>query len=434
MNSIFFRTLFGACCFILLLESCDSDTTSVIGEDWITNGTKVLFIDTFTVNTSTYKFDSIAVTTPSRYLMGAYSDPVFGHIKASPYFELYNSAFYIDSDAVFDSVALLLDYSGYYYNDTIAVQKFNIYEVLETIKPPEDYFYNTTTFQTSPTAIASIQFSPTPKKSDSIHFTMNSDFGQDLFDDIQSNDINSNTELIDKYRGIMIEADDANTTVLGIGTAPKLRLYYTIKVEDETEDGYYDFTINTSSSFHNITSNYTNTYFNTLETKTDEVSSKDTDNLSYIQAGGGLATKIDIPTIEQIYTLNSSGSIMDANLKISLKKNTSTDNLSTRDSLNVYLIDQKSEIASTLIDFTGNNVYGLKVVNEFDSDYVTYKIDLKYFLDLKLNATNASNLFLGITSQGYAESVDRYILEGEDSDESDLKTTLELTYASYNDE
>ncbi|WP_434035982.1 DUF4270 family protein [Formosa sp. 4Alg 33] len=433
MNSIFFRTLLGACCFMMLLQACDSDTTSVIGEDWIDNGTKVFYIDTFTVNTSTYKFDSIIVTTPSRYLIGGYTDPTFGHVKTTPYIQLNSSSLYIDSDAVYDSVALLLDYTDYYYNDTIPTQKFNVYEVLETITPDEDYFYNTTTFKTNPTSIGSVQFSPTPIREDSIHFTLNSDYGKQIFEDIQDNEINSSTEFLDKYKGIMIEADDANTAVIGIGTTSKLRLYYSIANEDDTEEGYYDIAIDTDNSFNNMTSDYGTTVFNTLQEQTDELPSTLADNLNFIQAGSGLATKIDIPFIERINTLNGSGSIMDANLKISLKKNSSTDNLSTRDSLNVYIIDQKSEIVTTLTDYTGSIVYGRKLTDEFDSNYTSYVISLKYFLDLKLNATNASNLFLGITSQGFTDSVDRYILEGEDSEENNLKTFLELNYALYNE-
>ncbi|WP_066218106.1 DUF4270 family protein [Formosa haliotis] len=434
MNSICFKALFGAFCFVTLLVSCETDTTAVVGENWINNGTKVFYIDTFTVATSTYKFDSIVTGNTSRYLLGGYTDPIFGHVKASPYFQLYSYEYYLDTEAKFDSVALLLDYSGYYYNDTIPKQTLNVFEVLETITPTEDYFYNTSSFKTNPEHIGELTFSPTPKSSDSIHIPLNSDFGKNLFQAIQDKDISSLDELTQQYQGIMLEADDANTTVLGIGTSSKLRLYYSIKNEVETETYYYDLSINTSNSFHNISTNYNNTHFKSLVEQTDEVASKIADNLSFIQAGSGLVTKVNIPYLERIYTINGSGSIMDANLKISLKQNSNTKNLTIRDSLNIYLIDQTLAISTQLTDYSGTSVYGIKSVNEFDSDIITYNIPVKYFVDLKLNAVNASNLALGITSQGFNESVDRYVLEGEASTENDLKTTLELTYALYDDE
>ncbi|MDW5288687.1 DUF4270 family protein [Formosa sp. PL04] len=434
MNSIFLRTLFGACCFIMLLVSCETDTTAVVGEDWISNGTKVFFIDTFTVESSTYKFDSLPVSGTNKYLLGAYTDPVFGHVKASTYIELYTDNFYIDDDAVYDSVALLLDYTGYYYNDTIPKQKYNVYQVLESLTPPEDYFYNTTSFLTSTTSIGNLEISPKPNKSDSIQFTLNNSFGKQLFDDIQDDEINNLDELTQKYYGIKVEADDDNTTVLGIGTSSILRLYYKLKGEVEDVEAYYDFTINTTNSFHSVTEKFSNDDLTDLTLQSDEVSSKQTDNTSYIQAGVGLATRINIPYIESINSLNGSGSIMDANLKVSIKQNSNTDNLSVRDSLNVYIIDQKNEIVTQLVDYTGNLVYGLQINDEFGDGYITYNIALKYFLDLKLNTINSDFLFLGIMSQDFNESVDRYILEGEESENSKLKTTLELNYALYNDE
>ena len=434
MNSIFFRTLLGACCFMMLLDSCDSDSASVVGEDWINNGTKVFFIDTFTVNTSTYKFDSISVEGTSKYLMGAYTDPVLGQIKASPYFELYADSYYLDDDAVYDSVALLLDYTGYYYNDTLQKQNFNVYEVLEDITPPEDFFYNTTTFETSTTSIGSKSFSPIPNTEDSIQFTLNYDFGKLLFDEILNDEINNVDEFTQEHYGIKIEADDDNSAVLGIATTSKLRLYYTIKGEVEDEELYLDFSINTSDSFHNITESWINEDLNNLSTQSEYISSKDTDNTSYVQNGSGLATRIDIPYIELINTLQGSGSIMDANLKISIKQNSSSDELSIQDLLNVYIINNKNEIQYQLVDYTGSSVYGTQIYDEFGDGYITYNIELKYFLDLKLNTANNDNLFLGITGESFNESVDRYIFEGEDSSKSNLKTTLEINYALYDDE
>ncbi|WP_299779603.1 DUF4270 family protein [uncultured Formosa sp.] len=441
MNSIFFRALFGACCFITLLASCEADSTSVseVGEDWINNGTKVYYIDTFSVETSTYKFDSLAISGTSQYIMGGYSDPILGKIKATPYFELYTDDFDIDDDAVFDSVALILDYTDYYYNDTLSRQKFNVYKVLEEITPDDNgtYFYNTTTFDIGTTSLGSIDFLPTPIREDSIHFTLNNDFGQDIFDKIQDNTINNTDELTEEYKGISIVSDDNNTAVLGISTSSKLRIWYTIPEEDIVEDGdesYFDITFNSADSFHSITQTTINPDLSSLVDQSDEVSSKVTDNTSYIQSGSGLATRVDIPYIESINSIKGSGSIMDANLRISIKHNTDSDNLSIRDSLNVYVIDQFNDTSYQLVDYTGSTVYGRQIEDELNNGYITYVIPIKYFLDLKLNEVNSQNLFLGITGQGYSESVDRYILEGEDSENSDLKTTLELNYALYDDD
>ncbi|MGJ5640947.1 DUF4270 family protein [Formosa sp. S-31] len=434
MNRTLLQNLLLGLSMTFLIMGCEPDNSTTVGEDWINNDTKVFYIDTFTVKTSTFKYDSIYISSPSRLLFGSYTDPVFGSIKATPYIQLYSEKFDIDSDAVYDSIALILDYNSYSYNDTLSVQKFDVYEVLETLKPEATYFYNTSTYTRSATSIGSISCYPTPKKSDSLHFTLDSSFGKTLFSTLQNNEINNLSELLDTYKGLTIEPSAENTAILSFNTTSKLRLFYSIKSEIESEVSYFDITLNAGKSFHNIATDYNNTYFKTLTEQQRYISSKTTDNLSYIQAGAGLATRIDIPYLEQINNITGSGSITGANLKFTLQSNTNTNNLTTRDSLEVYIIDQKSNELSQLIDYSGDYAYAIKGSNASEMDQDTYNINIKYFLDQKLEANNRDNLFLAIKPKGFTDSVDRYILEGENSDKSQYKTTLELYYALYDNE
>ena len=122
-----------------LLTSCTKDEDSFpVGEDWINLDTQVFYIDTLTVKTSTFKFDSIAVSSTSRLLIGAYTDPVFGLTTSKTYAQITNSTYTLSSSAVYDSVALILNYDTYFYNDTIPVQKINVYELLNDVEPDED--------------------------------------------------------------------------------------------------------------------------------------------------------------------------------------------------------------------------------------------------------------------------------------------------------
>ncbi|WP_435139536.1 DUF4270 family protein [Formosa sp. A9] len=435
MNSICFKTCCTLCVLLGLLTACEPDNSSVVGEDWIYNGTKVFYIDTFTVNTSTYKFDSISVSDTDRLLVGAYMDNDFGRITAKPYIQLYSSNLYADSDAVFDSVALILKYDSYFYNDTIPKQKFKAYEVIKNIKVTEDYYYNTSNYNTNDIPIGEIEASITPRKVDSLHFTLNPAYGRKLFEDIQNNEFSDINQFLAKYKGLMITPDSSNTTVFGFEKSSKLRLYYTIKEEVESDEAeYIDLDFSTANSFHNLSSNYNNTYFENLNSQKESISSAQTNNTSFIQSGSGLATKIDIPYIEQVYNITGSGSVMNAQLYIALKRNSSTTNLHTRDSLNVYIIDQRSETISVLTDHSGNQIYALKNSSQSELSNTVYTIDLQYFVDLKLNSDNRENLFLSLSSQDFNESVDRYILEGQTSETNALKTTLALYYALYDDD
>lgn len=418
---------------ILCLVSCEKDTTLPVGDDWIDVNTKVYFTDSITVKATTFKFDSIIVSNTSRLLIGSYTDPVFGISKSKSYVQLSNSVYTLDTDAVYDSVALILKYDNYFYNDTIPAQKFNIYRVTEKIKydGDSDVFYNTTNFTYDAIPLASESFKAYPKKEDSLHILLDDTFGKSIFDDIKNNDINDSEAFLYKYKGLLIEADTNNTAILGFTTSSFLRIYYSIKDEIDNDDDYeFDIPFNATNSFNNISSDVQGTYFETLTNQDTYLPSYNSNNSSYIQAGTGIATRIEIPYLEKINDIPGTGTIIDANLKLSIKQNSSTDNLFIKDSLNIYICNKNGEVISNLIDTDGETVSGLIETKNPEYNIITYSIPLKYFLELKLSNVNDDNLFLAIYSQNYDKSLERYILNGEKASD-DLKLKLELTYAIY---
>ncbi len=420
---------------IAFFMACEGDDTAVpVGEDWITVDTKVYFIDSLTVNASTFKFDSIAVSNTSRLLVGTYTDAVFGKTTAKSYMQLAYPFSSIDDDAVYDSIALILKYDNYFYNDTTQTQTINVFNILDDIKSDDDYFYNTTNFDVSETTIGSKTFQAYPIKEDSLHITISDVFGKELYQRIQDNEITTSDDFLNLYKGILVKPDENNTSVLGFATSSFLRLYYSVDDEVEVEDSEtIEFSLNSTNSFHNISSDYSGTYFDTLESEETQLLSTDTGDNSFMQSGTGLATRIDIPYVERINDIAGNGSILNANLKLSIKQNSSTENLPIRDSLSVFLIDRKGDVYSTLTNAVGETVYG--ILEEIDEEFktLTYSIPATYFLNLKLEAAYSDNLYLAIYGQGFNQSVDRYIFNGEGSPSSDLKLKLELTYAIYED-
>tara|TARA_R110002050_G_scaffold300364_1_gene469429 strand:- start:39325 stop:40635 length:1311 start_codon:yes stop_codon:yes gene_type:complete len=419
--------------FVLML-SCDTNNSGLpVGEDWVNLDTKVYFIDTLSIEATTFKFDSLVTSNTSRLLIGSYNDPVFGITKSKSYAQLSNSTYGLDDDAVFDSIALILNYDNYFYNDTIPIQKINIYKVLDDIEPDDetDSFYNTTNFEYNNTPIASKNFIAKPKKDDSLHVSISYAYGKDIFDKIQQNEINNSDEFLKEYKGLLIEPDYNNTAVLGFLNTSFIRIYYSYEDgELEDDESTIDLPFNSSYSFHNISSNKEGTVFESLSNQEVQLPSTLTNNNSFMQAGTGIATRINIPNIESIYDVAGTGIIIDANLKISIKQNSSTKNLHTNDSLNVYIVNKKAEILSVLTDVQGNTALG-RIENE-DSEFniIDYSIPVKYFLNLKLTDLNADNLFLAIYPKDFNSSVNRYLLNGEKVS-GNIKSKLEITYAIY---
>ena len=414
----------------LALVSCTNNTILPVGENWINVSTKVYSIDTFTVRSSTFKFDSIIVSGANRLLIGAYTDPVFGISKSQSYVQLSNSMYSLDKNTIYDSIAVVLKYDNYFYNDTIPSQKFNIYRVTQKIEPDDVSFYNTTDFTYDTTPIGSHNFLAYPKKEDSLHILLNNAFGKSLFDDIKNNDINNSEEFLYRYKGLLIAPDVGNTAILGFTYNSYLRIYYSIPNETNETSYYFDLTFNSTNSFNNISSDTQGTYLETLTNQDVYLPSYLTNNTTYIQAGTGIATKIEIPYIEKINDIPGTGTILDANLKISIKQSSSTKTLFTKDSLNIYLYNKNGEVLGNLTNTAGDTVLGLIESENSEYNTITYSIPVKYFLDLKLKTINDDNLFLAIYSQNYNDSLDRYIFNGENAS-NNLKVKLELTYAIY---
>ncbi|WP_157757589.1 DUF4270 family protein [Pseudalgibacter alginicilyticus] len=417
----------------ILFIACESTEEDFpVGEDWVNLDTKVYFIDTLSIKMSTFKFDSIAVSNTSRLLVGAYTDPVFGLTKSQSFAQLSNYSYSLSSDAVFDSIALILNYDNYFYNDTIPNQTINIYEVLDDIEPDEDAtnYYNTTTITTSNTSIGTKVFSAKPKKDDSLHVTLNDTFGKTLFENIRDNKINNSDEFLRAYKGLLIKPNDNNTAILGFSTSSYLRIYYNEGSELYSESLTFDIAFNTENSFHNISNITEGTIFESLTDQETYLPSTQTSNYTYAQAGTGMATRIDIPHLENIYDIPGTGIIIDANIKFSLKQNSSTKNLHTNDSLTVYIIDEKSNAISALTTTQGETVLALIEDEDEEFNVTTYSFPVKYFLNLKLTDLNGDDYSLALYPKDFNQSINRYILNGESASNT-IKSKLELTYAIY---
>ncbi len=418
---------------LLLIISCSEEGTSEIGNDWIENETHVLYIDTLTVKASSLKFDSIIVS-GNRVLVGAYNDPVFGLTISETFAQLNIPDSEIENEAIYDSIALILNYDTYYYNDTISQQKLNIYEVIDDIKPKEDYYYNTTKFNFNTTPLGTKTFSPRPLSKDSLHISLDTAFGNELFSKIKNNDINNIDEFLNEYKGILIQPDTIlNTAIIGFSKESTLRIYYTIKDDGGNIEGIWNFPFNSSNCFNHMYSNTSGTDLNSLTNQGIILPSTETSNNTFIQSGIGIISRVDIPYIKSLYNISGTGSILDANLKISLNKNQGSQFLHTKDTLSMYIIDNNSQVVADLLNSSGQIAYGTIIEENSEFNSTTYSIPVKTFLDIKLSEdVNNDDLFLAIYSQEFNNSLDRYIFYGENNSALN-RINLELTYAIYND-
>lgn len=194
------------------------------------------------------------------------------------------------------------------------------------------------------------------------------------------------------------------------------------------------FSINAANNFNHIESNQSGTIFNGLTGQEVSLPSEDANNKCYLQAGVGLALKIDIPHVKNLYDLSSeNGVLMSARIRFKPSLNSYSETLSIRDSLLTYIVDQNSEIESQVLEINGEPVYARMENRNDEFNTLTFNAPIDFFIQTKLQERFDQNLSLSFYPSTFNNSVDRFILDGEGSENS-RKMTLEITYAIYEDE
>ncbi len=427
----------------LILLACNIEENGIptleVGQEFTDSNVRILSIDTFSVQLSTFRFDSIITDGSDRILVGQYRDTTFGRTTATSYFEMTASSFLLDNDAMLDSVALILGYDRYFYNDTTQTSTISVHRLLDDVKPDEQFFYNTSQIEYEAFPLAVKRFRPEPFDEDSLHITLPMTFGEPLFDAIRDGDISSNEQLIQEFQGFTLRpGNNDDAAVIGFSkfdTETFLRFFYVIDGEFGTQELVYDITVNPTVAeeklFNNISSDPTATLFQGLVDQETEIMSQDANNKGYMQSGSGLATKVSFPSIKTLNDIPGVGTLLSATLELSPPRAYFSDILPVRDSISVSLLDQNNDFIGELRGGDGVPVVGAldKERSEFNEN--VYTISVGNYIDQKLNESFDVEDALVLFPRDFTNSVDRMVINGEDN--RDLEAKLILIYAIYDE-
>ncbi|MGB5822090.1 MAG: DUF4270 family protein [Saonia sp.] len=428
--------------FTALLYSCSGDNLNesdfLAGDSFTDSNIRVVFMDTLSVRTSTMKFDSIITSLSTRILVGKYVDSIFGEVEATNFFELVPSTYDIDAEAEYDSIALYLRYDDYYYNDTLSNNTIRIKRLSERLAPETgDYFYNTSNVAYFDEDLGILSYSPRPLGTDSLEIKLTDEFGEDLFDKFQENDITNLDEFKAYFKGISLrpgENDDGS--VIGFSstsTDSYVRLYFSVSEAEERVQSYIDFTLDLNSSsipfFNRITGLEPIEYLKLLTDKEVDLYSSETENKTYVQSGTGIATRIEFPHVKSLYTIQGDGTILSAVLKIRPTSGTYDGNLILKDTLNVYIVDRNNDLTEQLLLADIEPVRGILNRDNEEFNDIYYEIPLGTYIEKLLLAESDTDEALILLPTNYDSTVDRFILNGENAPSNG--TRLELNYAIY---
>jgi hypothetical protein len=421
--------------FILFSACTDEQNEFSLGENFIESQTSIKLIDTFAVQLSSVLLDSLPSSMIDTQLIGNYYDTIFGRVTCSSYFEvgLPLGTDVQDGDN-FDSLTLIMWYTGYSYGDTLSPLNLLVYRLTESISLRESgYLYNTSSFSHENNPLASYSFYPEPNSKDSIEFRLSDEFGFQLFEMMRTdNDAISTDDLFLQYfKGLVIKTDtNLCASVIGFDVVEDhLRLkMYTHRVAETEKEIQYEFkVINTEKQFNQVEHNFSNTAISILNAQEEAIPSQYMNNKSFTQGGTGIMTKIEFPTLND-FLLFERSFILRVDLVIRPAK-TSYNLFELPENIYLYHTDKNNEIGEILYNSDGEALTPDFVFDEVYYEETSYTFDITDFIKSEMADSyfnNEHGLIMTFSYEEYLCSLKRVVFEA-----GGKAAQLKIYYVNY---
>ena len=425
---------------LLVLLGCnDENMTFEIGGKYVNVKTNLRYVDTLTVHSYTVRIDSIRTSalTQGSILAGRYSDPEFGDVTSAGYFRIgLPVTRTIRNDAIYDSISLILVHNNYSIGDTLASCTLNLHRLQQTMKVRSDgYFYNTTHFNYDSLTMGSVTYTPRPNTYDTLSISMDSTFGNELFNLLMDEDekILFLDNFLNYFKGLVLTGDGANNVVVGFKTSeslPVMRLYYHY-FDFQNIYKYVDFPINFYNFFQFNQFVLSDPVVDFPTNQKEKVPVQLTDNTSYLQGGTGVVTRFEIPYLRNLLELHENLQVLGAELVLEPVRNT-YNNFILPKGLSLYTSDKLNRFGPPIVNpRTGDIEIGKLVIDEVFQEETSYTFDVTNFIQLKIMdaSDDIPALLLTIKTQELYKTLDRVVLGSQLHPESNVK--LKIYYMHY---
>lgn len=426
--------------FIFMIAvSCDNDLDTLpFGKEIMKPSSRLVVIDSFSVDMSTVIFDSIQTSGKEILLAGIYDDSRLGKIVTKSFFQLgFPKRYSIDNQEYFDSVSLIITYNGYSCGDTSLMQKLTVRKLSEKlILKDQSYFYNNSSFDYEPISLGEINFYPRPNSKEKLSIALDPSFGQEMFDYLNEaqDDEFKDDEFNNFLRGLVIVPDDAiGNSILGytVGdTSLCIKVYtHTIEAERVTKEIVFPVT-NTKLQFNQITCDWNNNIvFNNHQQKY-AIPASETDNITFINAGLGMYTKMTFPTLASLVELEN-GALIRAKLYFKPAFGTRMDLPDASDFV-IYKTGKNNSLDAQLIHADGTAVVPILNVDELYNEETWYSFDITDHMISELSdryIDPGKALSISFSSTVISNSVDQLLLGGAGNKLTEPR--LELLFLFY---
>jgi len=429
---------------LFLSVSCSISSVEdfVVGENFIKDQTGVVMIDTLTIQSSSIKYDSIISNSSGSFLVGSNYNYFSGYKNSNSFLTMKFDDAIEDTEFVFDSLRLILNYNTYYAGDTTVTQTLSVYQLQEQMELTDSYLYTTSNFKCDPTPLATINLKPKPNSHKEVSIKLPNKLGNRLAQMIkEKKDTITNQDLFIKFfNGLAIKSesnvkgaivgfrtsdsgttDETSTTKSTIETKPEIRLYYhKYPNPNDVHDLYYKFSFVTDGIYFNqISGDPTNSLLDGISATNNERSSKLTNNYTLLQSGIQVFTKLKIPYIDNLLKIGQNSALVGATLRLYPIKGTYSSTSLLPDTMYVYSADHRNKLINqiTLPGSSTDYAYAYLTIQKDVEETVFYEIDVSGFIQTELEEELETNLSLmiGYGSSAAKKTAEHVILGGVNS-------------------
>lgn len=461
---------------LTLLTACNSSgfEEHEIGGNLIDQSTDVVMIDTFTVESSMVKLDSVTTSGFDNVLFGKYNDPYFGNVKSEFFAEVnLDNPFTLRTSndekvfVEFDSLIFIMYHEANLFRfvgDTLSEQTISVHRVTEEFELPDNKpsykAHDELTYESVPlgsktfmpriqlnSEIEAIKDEDVYSEKGGLRIRLDDALGFDIINMVNNSDeiMEDNVKWLNYFKGIVLKPADDNTAIFSFqtGEGMKMRIYY--HETNASESGvprYRDLEVSDNSlNFTNYDSDFTSNDYpyiqkiNDIKDVEDDLSSEETDNLCFIQGGTGLMTKLRIPHIELLNRMGITGGILKAELVFSPLNDSYDKDLYPLPYSNfeLYSTNKNNSFVGSVVDpntntqLTSSYVYNIDYVDE---SYYTFDLT-SYVNSILLNGQEEDNaLLVTLPIQSIGNSFERIVIDNNRN--SDTRIKLQVTYVVQN--
>ena len=383
------RTLWYAGLLVLtgfVLFACQSGDL-VVGQSVINPQELVVqSIDTVSIRTSTVmRPDSFLTSIDDAVVVGHWTDTQTGKMTVRGFsaFNYTANTLTTQTNVRIDSLVLELTYA-YAYGDTTSLFDVGAYPLSKPLV--NQFYYNTSTVAYGSKAAARKSVLPQPNsRSRQVRFTMTDSLAQALYAKLRSGDIKDAVTLAEFLPGFALESNSATNTFAGFATATSgLKLYYRSNdLDGGAQTLLFPFT---AAHFTQLRNDLSGTPLSVLINRSDAVSSRLTDNTTFVVPAAQLSTRIEFPYLNQFSTPEGFADINKALLIIRPVRKNVRDNVSPPAPLALFFTNTQNDILSLTLPggVTGSSSPVAAYDNGISTDPISpvdsYTFDLTYYI------------------------------------------------------